>query len=70
MGLFNASTALAGVTGAALGGWVAARWGYQVVLVLPVVGVALGLVLTLALRPVEQGEHGLDACCANHVTHP
>jgi MFS family permease len=52
MGLFNAATALAGVTGAALGGWVAEHWGYHIALGLPVVGIALGLLLTLTVRPV------------------
>jgi DHA1 family tetracycline resistance protein-like MFS transporter len=54
MGLFNASSALAGVTGAALGGWVAERWGYHIALGLPVVGIALGLLLTLTVRPVRR----------------
>jgi MFS transporter, DHA1 family, tetracycline resistance protein len=39
MGLFNATTALAGVTGAALGGWGAEYWGYHMALGLPVVGI-------------------------------
>jgi uncharacterized membrane protein YeaQ/YmgE (transglycosylase-associated protein family) len=29
MGLFNAVTSLAGVLGAALGGWLAGQWGYN-----------------------------------------
>jgi MFS family permease len=50
MGLLNATTALAGVTGAALGGWVAEHWGYHVALALPLVGVSLGLLLALTFR--------------------
>jgi predicted MFS family arabinose efflux permease len=53
MGLFNATTALAGVTGAALGGWVAEYWSYHTALGLPVVGIALGLFLALMVRPVR-----------------
>jgi MFS transporter, DHA1 family, tetracycline resistance protein len=59
MGLFNAATALAGVTGAALGGWVAERWGYHIALGLPVVGIALGLLLTLTVRPVRRSHFDL-----------
>jgi predicted MFS family arabinose efflux permease len=59
MGLFNAATALAGVTGAALGGWVAERWGYHIALGLPVVGIALGLLLMLTLRPVHRSHFDL-----------
>jgi MFS family permease len=54
MGLFNATSALAGVTGAALGGWVAERWGYHIALGLPVVSIALGLLLALTVRPVRR----------------
>jgi predicted MFS family arabinose efflux permease len=61
MGLFTATTALAGVTGAALGGWVAEHWGYQASLVLPVVGVGLGLTLAFGLRPIHYGEHTLKS---------
>jgi predicted MFS family arabinose efflux permease len=46
MGIFNAVTAVAGVMGAALGGWLAGRWGYSAALILAVVGVALGVLLT------------------------
>lgn len=45
MGIFNATTALAGVIGAALGGWVAGQWGYNAVPGLAAVGVGLGLIL-------------------------
>jgi MFS family permease len=54
MGLFNATTALAGVTGAALGGWVAEYWGYHIALGLPVVGIALGLLLVLMVGPARR----------------
>jgi len=50
MGLFNAVTALAGVLGAALGGWLAAQWGYNAASGLAVVGLMLGLCLSLTLH--------------------
>jgi MFS family permease len=59
MGLFNATSALAGVTGAALGGWVAERWGYHIALGLPVVSSALGLLLALTVRPVRRSHLNL-----------
>jgi DHA1 family tetracycline resistance protein-like MFS transporter len=46
MGLFNATTAVAGVLGAVLGGWCAGRWGYAAALGLAVLGVAGGLMVT------------------------
>jgi MFS family permease len=45
MGLFNATTAVAGVLGAVLGGWCAGRWGYAAALGPAVLGVAGGLML-------------------------
>ncbi len=51
MGLLHATSALAGVCGAALGGWLAARWGYHAALGLAVAGLTLGLCLSLTLRP-------------------
>jgi predicted MFS family arabinose efflux permease len=46
LGIFNAATAAAGVSGAAVGGWVAGRWGYRAALELAIAGTVLGLVLT------------------------
>jgi MFS transporter, DHA1 family, tetracycline resistance protein len=46
LGLFNATTAIAGVVGALIGGWSAGTWGYNVVSVLGIVGVAGALFLT------------------------
>jgi DHA1 family tetracycline resistance protein-like MFS transporter len=43
MGLFTAASAVAGVIGATLGGWVAGRWGYAAVLALSVCGLCIGL---------------------------
>ncbi|HEX9870907.1 MAG TPA: hypothetical protein VGC99_20400 [Candidatus Tectomicrobia bacterium] len=60
MGLFNATSAFASVTGAALGGWVAEYWGYHLALGLPVVGIALGLLLALTVRLVRRSH--LDPC--------
>lgn len=45
MGIFNATTALAGVIGAAAGGWVAGQWGYGAVPILSAAGVFAGLIL-------------------------
>jgi len=45
LGLFNATTALGGVIGAALGGWTAERWGYASAVGLAVAGVTCGLIL-------------------------
>lgn len=46
LGIFNAATAVAGVIGAAVGGWVAGRWGYRAALELATAGSLLGLILT------------------------
>ena len=46
MGIFNAATALAGVIGAAAGGWVAGQWGYGAVPILSAIGVIAALVLS------------------------
>jgi DHA1 family tetracycline resistance protein-like MFS transporter len=61
IGLFNAATALAGVTGAALGGWAAERWGYQTALILPVAAVGCGLLLTSALRRTDSAQRLLKS---------
>jgi DHA1 family tetracycline resistance protein-like MFS transporter len=50
MGIFNAVTALAGVVGAALGGWVAGQWGYDAVSGVAAGGVGLGLLLLFLFR--------------------
>lgn len=50
MGIFNAVNALAGVTGAALGGWAVGRWGYNAVSGLAVIGITLGLILVFVGR--------------------
>lgn len=57
MGLFNAVGSLAGVLGAALGGWLALQWGYNAAPGLAMAGITLGLCLSLAIRP---GEHAPD----------
>ena len=54
LGLFNAASAVAGVLGAAAGGWVASLWGYDATVMLALAGVALGLALAVAARPVRQ----------------
>ncbi len=45
MGIFNATTAIAGVAGAILGGWAAGQWGYTVLPGIALVGVALGIMI-------------------------
>jgi DHA1 family tetracycline resistance protein-like MFS transporter len=43
LGIFNAMTAIAAILGAVLGGWTAQIWGYQSILGLAIIGVALGI---------------------------
>jgi MFS family permease len=50
LGLFNASTAVAGVAGAVIGGWSAGIWGYTIVPVLGICGAVIGLLLTVIIR--------------------
>lgn len=50
MGLLNATTAVAGMMGAMVGGWLAARWGYHTVLGLATACLALGLALACRMR--------------------
>ena len=50
LGLFNASTAVAGVLGAVVGGWSAGTWGYEFVPVLGIVGAAAGVLITGTLK--------------------
>ncbi len=47
LGLFNATTAIAGVVGSALGGWLASRWGYTAVPAMGVAGITLGILILL-----------------------
>ena len=47
MGIFNAATALAGVVGAVLGGWVSGYWGYNAAIALAMTGVAASLVFAI-----------------------
>jgi predicted MFS family arabinose efflux permease len=51
MGLFCAVLAAAGVTGSALGGWLADQWGYNAVLCMAVISDALGLMLMYPIKP-------------------
>lgn len=55
MGIFNGITAIAGVAGAALGGWMAGRLGYAAVSVFAAVGAACGLSLALVIQPMRLG---------------
>jgi DHA1 family tetracycline resistance protein-like MFS transporter len=45
MGYFNAATALSAVVGAAVGGWVAERWGYSSTLIVAILGLLLSLLI-------------------------
>ena len=49
MGLFTAASAVAGVIGATLAGWVAGHWGYPAVLGLSVCGLGIGLLLIASI---------------------
>ena len=53
MGLYKAVSALAGVIGAALAGALAEGWGYRTSLGLAIAGVALALLLSIQIRPVQ-----------------
>ena len=55
IGIFNAVNALAGVIGAALGGWVAGRWGYAATALVAVIGVTCGLLLSIWLKENKTG---------------
>lgn len=57
MGIFSAITALAGVIGAAGGGWLAGQWGNSAVAGLGVVGVAAGLALSSVITK-SKGDKG------------
>lgn len=50
IGIFNASSAVANVFGATLGGWAADHWGYSAVLVVAMIGVGLGLALSFTTQ--------------------
>jgi DHA1 family tetracycline resistance protein-like MFS transporter len=54
LGIFNAVNALAGVVGAALGGWVAGSWGYRTTSIVAVAGVVSGLLLSLLFRRTDR----------------
>jgi DHA1 family tetracycline resistance protein-like MFS transporter len=56
LGLFNASTAIAGVIGAVIGGWSAGMWGYNMVAVLGIVGVSGALFLTSIVNMLGKNE--------------
>ncbi len=58
LGLFNAATALAGVIGAALGGWIAGRWGVAAAVGLALLGAGGAFSLAAALYQAGQPEAG------------
>jgi MFS family permease len=53
LGIYNATNALAGVAGAALGGWAAGLWGYNFIVTLAIGGAVLGLILSFLLPAVR-----------------
>ena len=50
LGIFNATTAIAGVIGAVLGGWAAVAWGYNSIVTMALLGVTLGLGLSFLVK--------------------
>jgi MFS transporter, DHA1 family, tetracycline resistance protein len=50
LGIFNATTAVAGILGALLAGWAAGVWGYGSIVALALAGVALGLGLSFLVN--------------------
>lgn len=56
IGIFNASNALAGVLGASGGGWLASQWGYDALAAFGIVGIAVGLVMSIAIRKPRGGK--------------
>ncbi|MGA2764755.1 MAG: MFS transporter [Spirochaetia bacterium] len=64
LGLFNAVTALAGVAGAAGGGWAAGARGYEAVPVVALAGTGVGLALLLAVRSGSAKKRG-----SSHQSH-
>ncbi len=56
LGIFNATSALAGVIGAGLGGWVAGLWGYNIIAMVAVLGVVLGTGLSFLLPSAAPGQ--------------
>jgi predicted MFS family arabinose efflux permease len=71
LGLFNAVTALAGVLGALLGGWLAAQWGYLAAVGVAVVGLTLGLCLLPAANLLGMTGSGAGMPSTGHrVSEP
>jgi MFS family permease len=58
IGMLNATSAIAGMLGAMVGGWLAAHWGYHAVLGLAVAGLAGSLALAWRIRPGHSAVNG------------
>ncbi len=56
IGIFNASSALAGVLGAAGGGWLAQQWGYDAVTIFGVIGIIVGLTVSGVISKTKGGK--------------
>jgi MFS transporter, DHA1 family, tetracycline resistance protein len=54
IGIFNAITALGGVIGALLGGWVAAQYGFENVPMLALIGIIVGLLITFTISGMQK----------------
>jgi DHA1 family tetracycline resistance protein-like MFS transporter len=55
LGLFNATTALGGVIGAIVGGWLAEQWGYDAVPIMGLVGIVAGIILSAVSAALQKG---------------
>ena len=56
LGIFNATTAVAGILGALLAGWVVGVWGYGAIVALALAGVGLGLGLSFLVNNHDDKE--------------
>jgi MFS family permease len=66
IGVFTAASAVAGVVGAALGGWVAGHWGYAAVLGLSVCGLSIGLFMIPSISFAKGSSAASDAGPVSH----
>jgi uncharacterized membrane protein YeaQ/YmgE (transglycosylase-associated protein family) len=58
IGLLNATSAIAGMLGAMVGGWLATPWGYHAILGLAVAALAGSLALAWRIRPGHRAING------------
>jgi len=60
LGMFNASTSIAGVLGAVAGGWGAGIWGYKSVPAMGIGGAVVGMILMAALSTMNKNNPGKE----------